>query len=161
MRNRDNRHSRNKYNAWDNDRQIEYDETEQGEDSDCNIKLPRRTKNKKKVKSQNESKSRPNKQPKQRKRKFSAMEQFSNIEHSNPSKKRRLTFTPPNDTNSILQWISAQGYSQYVDTLKPHFIDNEVDSLEALKCLDADDLKEFGMKSILHRKELKKVIDRL
>ena len=45
--------------------------------------------------------------------------------------------------------------------MRPHFIDNEVDSIEALKCLDIADSCHFGMKSGVDRKNLKNDIDTL
>lgn len=69
----------------------------------------------------------------------------------------------PSGELEILSWltIKVEEFGKYVDVVKPYFIDHEVNCVEALKCLDLEDLHKFGIKSILVKKKLLKEIKTL
>ena len=67
----------------------------------------------------------------------------------------------PSGTNEILSWLAIKDFGKYVDVLKSHFIEHEVNSVEALKCLEQEDLHKFGVKSILDKKKILKEIKKL
>eukprot|EP01084_Bolivina_argentea_P310832 537932_1 len=60
----------------------------------------------------------------------------------------------------ILQWIVSIGYGKYVEKLRPQFIEDEINGI-ALKVMDINDLKNYGIKNFYDRKMIINQIEKL
>ena len=69
-------------------------------------------------------------------------------------KKSESIMTQQHNLEDVLTFFYMIGYGQYVDTLRPHFEEYQVCETESLKCLDIHDLHRFGVKKLLHAKDI-------
>ena len=150
------RESKSNYNMiWKN-----YDEGDENEDSDLQII------SKIKYESSREKYTNTNNSKQKRKRKIIELDgiddQYENRKRIKIQQHNVMQVDGLNNVNKILEWIlSLSGYEKYIDCLKDHFINNVVDSIEALKCIEENNLENWGINNIIHRKNLLKHIKKL
>merc|ERR1712130_216624 len=76
---------------------------------------------------------------------------------NSPKRKRRKLNDEIVSVEDVLAWFEEIGYGQYVNRLKPRFEEDEVDG-QALKLMDMNDLKSFGIDRFYDRKMIIKEI---
>mmetsp|Transcript_53946 Transcript_53946/g.89371 ORF Transcript_53946/g.89371 Transcript_53946/m.89371 type:complete len:345 (-) Transcript_53946:101-1135(-) len=66
----------------------------------------------------------------------------------------------PGSLEEVLTWLMlcVPEFVPYIDRVRPHLDDDEVTNVEALKCLDCRDWKDYGIKPILVRKKILKAV---
>ena len=73
---------------------------------------------------------------------------------------KKFKFTKIWNSSEILHWFDQIGYGKYVNILRPHFDEIEMDG-RGLKMIDMNDLREFGITNFYDRKIILKKIKKL